>query len=269
MNIPDAANQLLELFKNPELLPDAVAQVFMHRKDSSPCRKWSYSNQILMVLAGTYDARGFHQWKEANRQVKKGAKAFHILSPCIKQKDKIVDGEKKKVPIVIGFKPTPVFRIEDTEGDELPNQDDRDVQYIQQLPLLSVAKKWGVIINAVPANERMLGCFSRNKLDGQLMISLAVQNLSTWTHELCHASDYMLNRLEGDHAILETVAEFGGCVILRMLGKDYDSDPKGCYNYILHQAESEGSNVISLCIKTINRTCNVIDNILKEYEDAS
>jgi hypothetical protein len=34
-----------------------------------------------VFIAGTEDARGFKQWKEVNRYVKKGAKAFVILAP--------------------------------------------------------------------------------------------------------------------------------------------------------------------------------------------
>jgi len=267
MKSNEAANALVECFKNPDELPEMLSQVFMHRKDNSPCRKWSFSNQLLVALAKTYDARGFNQWKEVNRAVKKGAKAFYILSPCVKSKEKLVDGVKTTVPVVVGFKSTPVFRAEDTEGDELPGQDTRDTAYLDELPLLSVAKKWSIEVNAIPANNNMYGCFTRNKISGETTISLAVQNLSTWTHELCHASDYLLNRLSGDKAVLETVAEFGGCIILRMLGKDYDSDPKGCYDYIQHYADTEGSNVVSLCIKTINRVCGVVDHILEEYDN--
>jgi hypothetical protein len=34
-----------------------------------------------MFFVGTRDARGWTQWKEAGRHIKKGSKAFTILAP--------------------------------------------------------------------------------------------------------------------------------------------------------------------------------------------
>jgi hypothetical protein len=50
-----------------------------------------------------------------NRYVKKGAKAFYILVPCIYKKE--ADDEEKE--FLAGFKCSPIFRYEDTEGEEL------------------------------------------------------------------------------------------------------------------------------------------------------
>ena len=51
-----AAERILDTFKSGRI-PKALAPVFIHRKDHSPCRSWS--NQMLTALAGFDDARGY------------------------------------------------------------------------------------------------------------------------------------------------------------------------------------------------------------------
>ena len=77
-----AAAQILEAFQSGNL-PKALAPVFVRRRDNVPCRAWSWSNQLLVALAGHSDARGYRQWQEVDRHVKKGEKSFHILVPCV------------------------------------------------------------------------------------------------------------------------------------------------------------------------------------------
>src|SRR4051794_40846156 len=46
---------------------------------------WSLCNQLLVLLAGTADARGYRQWQEGGRHVKKGAKSIRILASCTRR----------------------------------------------------------------------------------------------------------------------------------------------------------------------------------------
>ena len=62
-----AANSILRAFQSPSSLPAAIAPVFIQRKDGSPCRSWSWANQLLVALHGHSDARGFRQWQIAMR----------------------------------------------------------------------------------------------------------------------------------------------------------------------------------------------------------
>lgn len=79
--INDAVTQLLDMFETGKL-PAKVAFSIIHRhpNDVIPSDKWSIGNRILQMLQGTDDARGYKQWQEAGRQVRKGAHAIHILS---------------------------------------------------------------------------------------------------------------------------------------------------------------------------------------------
>src|SRR3989337_2329397 len=64
-------------------LPDAIAQTrIIRERHDRPMAEWSLGNQLLALVHGTNDARGFKQWHEVDRQVKKGARALYILGPC-------------------------------------------------------------------------------------------------------------------------------------------------------------------------------------------
>ena len=55
-----AATRILEAFRTGNL-PEALAPIFIRRKDNLPCREWSWSNQLLVALSGHSDARGYRQ----------------------------------------------------------------------------------------------------------------------------------------------------------------------------------------------------------------
>ncbi len=65
-----------------------------------------------MFIHKTEDARGFRQWIEVKRHVKKGSKSFQILVPCFKKEK---DNTKEEVPRLTGFTTGNVFRVEDTQ----------------------------------------------------------------------------------------------------------------------------------------------------------
>lgn len=79
-----SATQIVKAFEAGSL-PAAIAPMFVKRRDNVPMREWSWHNQLLCILAGCVDARGFRQWEEAGRHVKKGEHArTAILVPCLK-----------------------------------------------------------------------------------------------------------------------------------------------------------------------------------------
>ena len=103
----EAAADILKAFENPNGLPKPLAQVFIHRNDGSPCRVWSWRNQLIVALRGHGEARGYRQWEQIGRRVKTGEKAFRILSPLAKN---ILDKKTQEERTAIyGFRGTPVF----------------------------------------------------------------------------------------------------------------------------------------------------------------
>jgi hypothetical protein len=259
----EVAERIVDAFRNPERLPKALAPVFIRRNDDVPCRRWSWHNQLIVALSGSIDARGIKQWNHAGRKVRKGASALWILAPCTKRiKDRDERGEEVARQIVYGFRAIPVFAVEDTEGEPLPEQDDEASAFLDQLPLLNVAKAWEINIDAYShRGSDPLGYYSYAG-NGSKAIMLGVENLSTWCHELVHAADHRLTNLKGTKCHKEVVAELGSAVLLECLGKPHDADLGGAYDYIRSYADRENKPVVKACIEVLDRVCHCVALIL-------
>jgi len=257
-----AAQKIVHAFEDANSLPKPLAQMFIRRKDTPHCRKWSWGNQLLVILNGFTDARGFHQWHEVGRNVKKGEKAFYILGPV---KKKLLDketGEEKA--IVLGFKGVAVFGLQQTEGAPLASGDPDIENWIQSLPLLDVAQQWGLTVGTFDGEGvGFLGRYRHGKA-----IDLGVKNLSTWAHELVHAADDRNGSLKekGQHWRSEMVAELGGAVLLEILGFKHEADLGGCWVYIKEYAEKEKIGVAEGCMQVLDRTCAAVGVILDTAE---
>ena len=133
--------KLLDLFESGDV-PEAVAKVLLPARDV-PCAKWSLGNRLLCLMVGTDDARGYRQWEEAGRHVKKGARCFRILAPRFVKKTKDKDGNALAEPkmVLVGFTAVPVFRDKDTEGEPLERPEYRAPELP---PLWDVAERFGV-----------------------------------------------------------------------------------------------------------------------------
>jgi hypothetical protein len=250
-----AAARILDLFQNPEQLPAALAKVYLCPGiPGAPCENWSIGNRLLLACANTSDARGFRQWQEAGRQVRKGAKALHILAPNTK-KIKEEDGTERT--IVTGFRGIPVFRVEDTDGPALANAG--DPAFIDSLPLIEVARAWGITVQIFPS-----GAYAGVYFPGQNRIGLAVENLSVWAHELIHAADDRAGNLSerGQHWRSETVATFGSAVLLTLIGHGEHADLGGAYSYIDAYAKGAKLSPIQAALKTLDRMHVAITLIL-------
>jgi hypothetical protein len=144
------------------------------------------------MLAGTADARGFRQWEQVGRRVKKGAKALYILGPC-KLKRTVVDartGQEVERVVVVGFRAMPVFAIEAPEGGELERPDYRPAELP---PLFAVAGRLSVCVPWLPFSDRFLGYFQPSRSQ----IVLATHDVETWFHELAHAAHQAVLRVRG------------------------------------------------------------------------
>jgi len=133
---------VVQLFSSSQL-PEMCAKALIS-SPAKPSSKWSFGNQLLMLLSGTADARGFRQWMEAGRSVTKGAKAVYILGPVrkrVKRKATLESGDPSEefADVLVGFIPVPVFRFEDTQGQPLPIYQPRDPP-----PLMDVAERFGM-----------------------------------------------------------------------------------------------------------------------------
>ena len=259
-----AAKRIMNLFQTGDV-PAALAPIFIRRKDNVPCRAWSWSNQLLTALAGHDDARGFRQWQDVGRHVCKGEHGFPILVP-IKRKRTATDkqtGEDREIFVVTGFKHQTVFGKAQTDGEPL-QADVEAERFIEALPLVDVARSWGLSVNTFNGKgARAMGWYRHHQA-----IALGVENLSTWAHELCHAADDRLGNLNerGQHWRSEIVAELGGAILLDCMGLKHDADTGGCWEYVHRYAKDSDREPVAACQRVLKRTCDAVALILAEYD---
>ena len=256
----ETASKILDAFQ-AGTVPAALANVFIRWDDGSPCRKWSFSNQLLTAIAGHDDARGFRQWQEVGRSVKKGEKSFQILVPLSKKFERENEsGETTSGYAVYGFKTAAVFGYDQTEGDPIPAREESQ-KFVDSLPLIEVAREWGLRVATYCGDERgPAGQYAPGSA-----IALGVENLSTWAHELIHAADdrNQGGLKAGQQLDQEVVAEFGGAVLLEMLGMADAADRGGCWQYVATYAAAAKKEPLAVCQMLLDRTCKAVALIME------
>ena len=254
----DKVKQVLSLiidkFKNGEI-PEAVAYAMFPIPDI-PSSKWSLLNRTLMFLSGTQDGRGFKQWQQVDRFVKKGSKAIYILVPFIK---KVEDGGDEK-QVLYGFGCKPVFRVEDTDGESL----DYEQIELPDFPLLERAKEWSISVKAIPGNYRYYGYYSFKSGE----IALATPEEKTFFHELSHAGHKKIKGTlkAGQDPFQEIVAELSAAALCKLVGKQQNDTFGNSYRYIEKYAEKIKMSSYHACLKVMSETEKVLNLILKGKE---
>ncbi len=223
-----------------------------------PSSKWSFGNQLLMLLAGTTDARGFRQWNEVGRSVSKGSKAFFILGP-VRKKVKKRAGNDTEVPedeglaeILLGFKAIPVFRFEDTSGRDLPTFQPRDPP-----PLMEVAEKFGMKVQYERLAPGMYGATDHTNKT----ILLATEDWDTFFHELGHTlhRSFEPKSGHGQEPEAETIAQLVAATLARLYGRPADNFS---WSYISSYANSNNPQQVGrMCMRVLDRTKKVLDLI--------
>ncbi len=252
--------KIVQLFSSAQL-PDLCAKALaLINSPERPSSKWSLGNQLLMLLAGTNDARGFRQWNEVGRYVRSGAKAFYILGPVKIRKPEsraTLDAEQHEEPaeVLVGFKGIPVFRMEDTEGRELPTYAPRDPP-----PLLEVARRFGMRV----MYERLApGVYGVTDHNGKT-ITLSTEDWAVFFHELAHAThrSFEPKTGHGQEPEAETIAQLAAATLARLYGRPADGFG---WNYIASQANSSSPQKVGrLCMHVLERTKKVLDLIYSD-----
>lgn len=243
---------IAEKFKSGDI-PEAVAMASFPAANV-PSGKWSFLNRTLMFLSGTGDARGFRQWQEVKRKVKKGAKAIYILVPCFRKEIDEETGEEKSA--LIFFTAKPVFMVEDTEGEKL----DYELLEVPELPLMERAREWGLSVKAMPGNCGYYGYYSPKRKE----IALASPEEKVFFHELAHAGH---ERLKGDiknsqDPFQEIVAELSAQALCRLTGHEADGSFGHSYRYIEGYAQKMKMTPHAACLKVLCETEKVLKLIL-------
>jgi antirestriction protein ArdC len=249
-----ALSSILEQFNNGNI-PEIVSYSMFPTADDIPSAAWSLLNRTLMFMAGTSDARGFRQWNEVGRHVKKGEKAqIFILVPFFKKrKDEEADEE---VRFLSGFGSKAVFAYEQTEGDPLSY---RQIE-VPELPLLERAKEWGLSVKAVPGSYKYFGYYA----PGRKEIALATNEEGVFFHELAHAAHERVKGplKPGQDPLQEIVAELSAQALCRIVGKEAKDTLGNSYRYIGGYADKAGLSALTACVRVLSEVEQVLGLIL-------
>ena len=256
--------KLLDSFRKGEI-SDAIQHTMLNTNRNVPCSKWSFNNQLICYLEGTMDARGFKQWKQVGRYIKKGSKAMYILVPLIKKGEDDVTGEH--TTFVYGFRTTPVFAIEDTKGDALPDEQNKDVEPLEPPNLIEVTQVWGIDVAYVPFAGEIFGQYQKRK-SGVERIILCTHDQDVFFHELAHAAHSRqrggtLAKDPKGMAEQEIVAELTAAVIARMYGMETSGRN---FRYIEHHAEKVNKDPYTMCIKVVKEVAGILSLIFDSLE---
>ncbi len=206
-------DEILEQFESGNVASLVSVAVFPPSHDC-PSEKWSFINRFVMIMAGTFDARTFLQWKQVDRRVLKGRKAIYILAPIVQKTTKINDdGEEEEKSYISGYRAIPVFRYEDTTGKPLPDK----LDLLREIPFYSRAHEWGINVTTIPVNNICLGFYTPRSET----IALATPDESVFFHELAHAAHRRVygELNPGQEPLQEIIAELSAAVLSRYAGK--------------------------------------------------
>lgn len=256
--------RVIDKFKwgNLGLITDVVR---IQLNESAPASKWSLSNRALAYFqAGEIDCRGFQQWRDAGRQVKKGSVAAYIVSPRMlkvrKDKHEVVEEDEERNEMkLVGYTTIPVFGAGSTEGEgQIAEYAPKEFP-----PLFDVAKKLGVEVKYGPTPEDRLG--DCNHIG--TVIRLGTYGMAVFFHELAHAVHARIEGpLSGKHGKKERqeiIAEFIAAVLMDFYGYDYSGS---AWSYISKFAK-DPLLAITTALKTVEQILEVIERAAEEGGD--
>ena len=241
-------DSILDQFQNGNI-PEMVA-LSTYPVSILPMNKWSLLNQLVCYFTGLSDFRGYKQWLEVKRFVKKGEKATQILVPWIKKE------EEEDKSFLAGFITASVFAVEQTDGEPL----DYQKLELPELPLMDRAKELGVNVAAIPGNYDHYGYYSQSKK----VIALASPEEAVFFHEICHLADDKITGIKnGQDPIQEITAELGALVLCQIVGLDGSKHLGNHYRYIESYAKKLEITPYAAVLKVLSRTEKILNFLLK------
>ena len=148
-NAQATLDKVVERFRSGDLSPIVEIARLQRTGDPIPSDRWTLSNRVVAYCqTGSWDCRGFRQWQQVGRHVRRGAKASFIFGPVLVRHKDPETGEE--VPVLVGFKTIAVFADHQTEGKELPvvSHAPRELP-----PLADVAERMGIDVRETNPGE--------------------------------------------------------------------------------------------------------------------
>ncbi len=268
-----AAQKVLEAFRTGAIIK-AAELVFVPQvlAEDAPGRHWSLGNRLLAALSGSADARTFKQWLEAGRAVRKGEKARgFIFLPVFsrRREDEEVEEAEQDRGEPVAFVAKSVFGYHQTDGEPIPAYAEQ-ASFLSALPLIDVAKAWGIPVRASSELQRTgaLGCLQHNRQLEGAQIVLGVENPEVFLHELVHAAELRRGTLlpgRNERPGKEIVAEFGAQMLLAALGRPPVSDRS--FEYLSHYAKALDLEPEAAALRFLERTASAVEIVLQAAEE--
>ncbi len=256
--ISEAVGKILDLFKSGNI-PQTIA-LLTNPRINIPLSSWSLRNKLIAFANGTEDARGFLSWKQSGRYIKSNSKAFYILAPLIVRNKEAEENPDAPLLKIVGFKPIPVFKAEDTEGEPLESEQIE----LPNFRFLDVARSWGLEVKATGFSSGVYGCYSPS----EKKILMASPEEEVFFHELAHASHDrtgLLNKRTKEQK--EIVAEFASAVLVYLSNKETDK-LGNAYDYLkAYCGEQDINKAVLSLISDIEKVLKLIleaDNLIKQ-----
>ena len=180
---------------------------------------YSFYNTITIMVQGGTIAQSFHGWKKLKRSVKKGVHSkISIYRPFFKKvKDEKTGEEKQKL---VGFGLSPVFDIEQTEGEDLKydhnSQDNIDCSY-EGMKAAAVSEWKLEVVEAVTGKARG---FTDGKKITISSMSNNTDKVKTLIHEIAHCRMEHVGNSKTSGA-KEVEAEGAAYLAMSYVGIDY------------------------------------------------
>lgn len=263
---------MVEEIVNAEKVTSFIENLIKYPNDM-PSNNWSFLNRWGLFLQGSVDARGFKQWKDVGRYVKKGSKAKKIIVPSSKYEwvpKKDEDGKfvydennklvKEKVKRTF-FMFSNVFDVMDTDGEPLEYLEMMNSLDPKNLPLYGLAQSMNISIKYAPSFRGEYGFYS----PGSDSITMCSDGLNTFLHELSHAIDHRLHDTDfsEDYNNSEVVAEFTACFLAKQLGLETNTGETKAYL----EAYSENKDLMKSIENAFERSMAIIRYVLDFQEE--
>jgi antirestriction protein ArdC len=217
---------------------EELARMIARLADSDEWRAWldcratfhDYSlNNVLMILSQKPDASqvaGFKAWQKVGRQVRKGEKSIRIWAPMLVQDRDSDDPDARRML----FRLVPVFDVEQTDGDPLPEPPREPITGDSHAPYLDTLTEYarralGYTVETVEAGELGAAKGTCNPTKKVIRLADAPANamVRTLLHELAHAHGIHYQRPDGSgypRDVAEVIVESAAYVAAGAIGLD-------------------------------------------------
>lgn len=189
--------------------------------------QYSFSNSLLILLQRSSATRvaGFQTWRRLGRVVRRGELAIWILAPVTRRVAAESDAESSETTkrVVVTFRPVPVFDLDQTEGEPLPEVCSRltgDDPMGVYAGLVTVAESIGFTVEDHVFDGETNGDWSQSLRRIRVEVNLAPAHpVKTLVHELGHA---LLHVDIANRALKELEAESIAYVVCHAIGIESD-----------------------------------------------